>query len=83
MTTTQNTAPRTIARNAYNQIAAIKATVATAQVYDLATNFDGHTVDIAGVWEHFDWFDGTRVLDNGDGTYTIRYHSNLWIKLSA
>jgi hypothetical protein len=80
MTTTA--APKTIARTATRKIAALKAALTTCHEYSLGRGFVAHQVDPAWGWLQFE-AGRAKLLDNGDGTATISFHGNLWLKYGA
>ena len=81
MTTTQ-TAPRTIARTATRKVAALKATLKTCHSYRLDRGFIAEPSVAEWGWGQFEAGRG-KLTDNGDGTATLRFHSNFWLKFSA
>jgi hypothetical protein len=83
MTRTQNTsAPRTVARTATRKVAAMKAQFKTCHSYSLDRGFVAEQVDPARGWLQFE-AGRAKLIDNGDGTATMSFHSNLWLKYSA
>ena len=82
MTTTQTAAPRTIGRNATRQIAALKRDLKTCFSYSLSNGFAAEQVDPAWGWLQFE-AGRAKLTDNGDGTYTMRFHSNHWLRYRA
>lgn len=82
MTTTQTTAPKTIARNATRKIADLKARLGTCRSYSLDRNFEAHEVSPEWGWtQHARGFG--KLTDNGDGTATLHFHGNHWLEYSA
>lgn len=76
------TAPRTISRSATRQIAALKARLGSCKVYTLDNYFIGHDVPADSAWHALEKRNG-KLRDNGNGTYTVRVHSNCWYELRA
>ncbi len=75
--------PRTIPRSATRKIAQLRATLTACRSYSLSGNFSGAPVDPAEAWTQLASFRPAKLIDNGDGTYTVRLHSNHWFTLSA
>jgi len=70
----------TIARTATRKIAAVEAAVVSATVYDQRT---GETLSstFEAALETLREYDFARLYDNGNGTWTVYVHSNLWFHL--
>lgn len=73
----------TIPRNRKARIATLKATLTKCRAYTLGNYFADADIDPAFAWEQLAKFDFAKLRDNGDGTYTIRMHSNCWYELTA
>jgi hypothetical protein len=76
------TRPRTIARNHTREIAELREQLTGCYVYTLAGQFIAQAVDPTQAWDALKRY-SARLVDNGDGTYTIRLHSNHWYTLRA
>lgn len=70
----------TVARTSTRKIAAITATIVSVRVYDQQTgNMQSATLDAAmGDLYRYDF---SKLVDNGNGTYNVNVHSNLWYVL--
>jgi hypothetical protein len=72
---------RTIPRNATRQIDRLRSTLGACTVYTLDNGFKGKAVPVDGAWEALKR--GGTLRDNGNGTYTVRVHSNCWYELTT
>jgi hypothetical protein len=73
---------KTISRSATKKIAALKTKLTACRVYSLSNGFVGREVNPNFAWNALARFDFARLRDDGDGTYTVDVHGNLWYKLS-
>lgn len=74
--------PRTIPRNATRQIRSLQLRLGFCKVYTLDNCFTGQATDPANAWHALERRNG-KLRDNGNGTYTVRVHSNCWYELTA
>lgn len=73
-----------IRRNAHKKIAKMFADAKTAKVYCYENNFSGEDCTVDWVKTRYEKLRGmSEIFDNGDGTYTIRMHSNLQYRLNT
>lgn len=82
MTTTQTTAPKSIARTSVRKIAALAQALKTCHSYTLDRGFIAEQIAAEWGWDQFSRGRG-KLTDNGDGTATLAFHSNFWLKYSA
>ena len=73
---------KTIPRNHAKRIAALRATLGQAWIHSLETGFAAEPIDPARAWAALDR-GHARLIDQGDGRYSIRVNSNLWFDLRA
>jgi hypothetical protein len=71
----------TIRRNATRKIAAIRNAARTVKRYDLAGGFHGEDTTADAAFSQLAEYDFARLRDNGDGTYVVAVHSNLWYEI--
>jgi hypothetical protein len=74
---------KTISRSATRKIAELKERLTGCRVYTLGNQFQGKAVEPRHAWEALAASSGARLADNGDGTCTVRVHSNYWYELRA
>lgn len=73
---------KTISRTSTRKIAELKQTLKTCHSHSLSNGFAAEQIDPAWAWEQHAAGRG-KLTDNGDGTATLHFHSNFWLKLSA
>ncbi len=75
---------KTIRRNT-KRYAAIFAQATEATGYSLSNGFSGESVDLAYVRERLvtEARDRATVTTTGNGTFTVRFHSNRWLVLTS
>lgn len=73
---------RTIAKTSTRKIEDIKAHMKTYKAHTLDSGFRGVDCTPEWAWSRLA-FRSAKLVDNGDGTYTIRVHGNEWYRLSA
>jgi hypothetical protein len=83
MTTTQPASqPKTIARTATRKVAALSAALKTCHSYSLDRGFIAEQIAAEWGWDQHSRGHG-KLTDNGDGTATLAFHGNFWLKYSA
>lgn len=70
----------TIARTHKNKIAKIAATIVRTTCYDQSAGAMRPSTVTAALSDH-QRYDFARLVDNGNGTYNVNVHSNLWFVL--
>lgn len=70
----------TIPRNHTRRIAQLAEQLTQCRVFTLENYFHGQPVEPHHAWAALGR--GAKLTDNGNGTYTIRVHSNHWYELS-
>lgn len=70
----------TIPRNHTRRIAQLTEQLTQCRVFTLANYFIARPVEPHHAWAALGR--GARLTDNGNGTYTIRVHSNCWYELT-
>ena len=73
---------QTIPRNHTKRITELRATLGQCWIHSLTGGFAAEPIDPGKAWEALD-HGRARLIDMGDGKYTIRVHSNLWFDLRA
>ena len=73
---------RAIPRNHTKTIAGLRDSLGNAWIHSLETGFAAEPIDPARAWAALDR-GHARLIDQGDGKYTIRVHSNCWFDLRA
>lgn len=73
---------KTIRRNAKRQIDAIFNGALTCKVYTLENSFTGVDCPPGVARQNYEQFDG-KLWADGDGTFIVHIHSNLYYRLRA
>ena len=72
---------RTINRNWHNVISEIFANTKACKCFCLENGFRGDDCPKQVARNELQSFSSAKMRDNGDGTYTVKIHGNLWYRL--
>lgn len=74
---------QTIPRSHTKRIAALTETLTVCNVFSRNNDYVAASVEPAVAWKALREFDFARLVDNGDGKFTIRLHGERWYELYA
>lgn len=74
---------QTIPRNHTKRIAELTETLTVCNLFSRDNQYTATAVEPRWAWQALQDFDFAKLVDNGDGKFTVRVHDERWFELYA